>query len=142
MFCCYFFLLFLYFEHLTAGSFTNLLNNYPVSKNNCTCMIFHFAPPSISTSAFVFLFYLVIFVMSSLVYTIKKPNDTSLHLPALSYNYIIIFTLFRFIVLNQYLLRSLSGDAPFTAYCFSQFKQGNYVIQLNNNHRIPHVNGR
>ena len=25
---------------------------------------------------------------------------------------------------------------PFTAYCFSQFKQGNYVIQLNNNHRI------
>ena len=52
--------------------------------------------------------------MSSLVYTIKKPNDTSLHLPALSYNYIIIFTLFRFIVLNQYLLRSLSGDAEKT----------------------------
>ena len=29
--------------------------------------------------------------MSSLVYTIKKPNDTSLHLPALSYNDLVPF---------------------------------------------------
>lgn len=70
--------------------------------------------------------------MSSLVYTIKKPDDTSLHLPALSYNYIIIFTLFRFIVLNQYLLRSLSGDAPLHCLLLFTIEAGDLLDLVKN----------